>query len=108
MIKYNKNMKKRIKININNYKEYSEKFSSIEIEIKLVNKKHGKFININKEVEKYYHIYFNNNIDEIKRNFINKNEEIEIIKVIINYQVKSFENLFFYCECIESIYFKKF
>ena len=34
IIKYNENIKKRINININDYKEYSEKYSSIEIEIK--------------------------------------------------------------------------
>ena len=60
--KYN-NIKKRINININNYKEYSEKYSSIEIEIKPVNNnnKYGNFINISEKDEKYYHIYFNNN-----------------------------------------------
>ena len=31
--KYNKNIKKRIHININDYKEYSEKYTPIEIEI---------------------------------------------------------------------------
>ena len=29
-------------------------------------------------------------------------------KIIIDYQVKSFKDLFFLCECIESINFKKF
>ena len=48
MIKYNKNIKNRINININDYKEYSEKYSSIEIYIKPVKNKYGKFININK------------------------------------------------------------
>ena len=47
MVKYNKNIKNRINININNYKEYSEKYSSSEIEIKPVNNKYGEFININ-------------------------------------------------------------
>ena len=58
--KYNNYIKKRIDININNYKEYSEKFSSVEIEIKPVNKNYGLFVNVKKEDEKYYHIYFNN------------------------------------------------
>ena len=31
IVKYNKNIKKRMDININDYKEYSEKYSSIEI-----------------------------------------------------------------------------
>ena len=108
LVKYNKNIKNRINIDINNYKEYSEKYSSIEIEIKPVNNEYGHFINIKKEEEIYYHIYFNNNKEEIKRNHINKNEEIKIIKIIIDYQIKSFENLFCECKCIESINFKKF
>ena len=44
IVKYNRNIMKRINININDYKEYSEKFSSIEIEIKPSNNKYGKFI----------------------------------------------------------------
>ena len=61
---------KIINININDYKEYSEKYSSIEIELKPVNNKYGKFNNSKRKDEKYYHIYFNNNIEEIKRNYI--------------------------------------
>ena len=45
IVKYNKNIKNRINININNYKEYSEKYSSIEIEINPFNDDYGKFIN---------------------------------------------------------------
>ena len=96
IVKYNENIKNRINININHYKEYSEKYSSIEIEIKIANKKYGKFINNEKE-EIYYHIYFNNNEEEIKRNYINKDEDIKIIRIKIDYQVKSFENLFYGC-----------
>ena len=36
-------------ININDYKESSEKYSSIEIKIKPVKNKYGQFINIKKE-----------------------------------------------------------
>ena len=108
IVKYNKLIKKRINININNYKEYSEKYSSIEIEIKTVNNKYGQFINIKKENEKYYHIYFNNNKEEIKRNYLNKNENVEKLKIIIDYQIKSFKGLFAYCRDIEYFYFKNF
>ena len=108
IVKYNKNIKNRINININDYKEYSEKYSSIEIEIKPVKNKYGQFINFKDEDKKYYHIYFNNHEEEINRNYINENEEIKIIKIIIDYQIKSFEQLFKNCNCIESIYFKKF
>ena len=107
IIKYNKNIKDRINICIKDYKEYSEIYSSIEIEMKPVNNKYGKFINIDKENEIYYHIYFNNK-EEIKRNFLKKNKNIKIIKLIIDFQIKSFTRLFGYCECIEYICFKKF
>ena len=38
-IRFNKSIQKRINININKYKEYSEKYSSIEIEIKPIENK---------------------------------------------------------------------
>ena len=94
IIKYNKNIKDRINITIKDYKEYSEIYSSIEIEIKPVNNKYGVFININEEDKIYYHIYFNNNKEEIKRNYLNQDEDIEKIKIIIDYQIKSFKELF--------------
>ena len=108
IIKYNKDIKNRINININDYKEYWELHSPIEIEIKLTRNKQGKFININKEEENYFHIYFNNDKKRIKRYYINKYDDITKIKIIIDYQVKSFQNLFYYCDCISSICFNKF
>ena len=73
IVKNNKNIKKRINICINDYKEYSEKYSSIEIEIKPIINKYDKFINIKKDEEIYYHIYFNNNEK--------KSKEIILIKM---------------------------
>ena len=108
ILKYKKRIKNRINTNIKDYKEYSEIYSSIEIEIKPVNNAHGSFINIAKENEKYFHIYFNKDKEEIKRNYINKDEKVKIIKIIINHQIRSFKNLFSFCECIESLYFKTF
>ena len=62
IIKYNKQLQKRLNININDYKEYSEFYSPIEIELKLVDNRYGKFINISDEVKEYYHIYFDNSV----------------------------------------------
>ena len=72
IIKYNKKIKERINISIKDYKEYSEIYSSIEIEIKPVNNKFGNFINMNENDKKYYHIYFTDNKEEIKRNYLKK------------------------------------
>ena len=107
IIKYNNKIKERINICIKDYKEYSEIYSSIEIEIKPVSNKYGKFINM-KENKIYYHIYFNDNKEEIKRNYLNENDNVSKIKIIIDYQVKSFMELFWNCKCIEYICFKKF
>ena len=109
IIKYNKKLQNRFKLSIEDYKEYSEIYSSIEIEITPVKSKYGRFININKNDEIFYHIYFNDNKEEIKNKYeIIKEDKINTIKIIIDYKVRSFENLFERCECIESINAKKF
>ena len=74
IMKYNKKLQKRLNININNYKEYSQLYSSIEIELKLVDHGYDKFINISDKEKEYYHIYFDNSIEEIKRNYLEDNE----------------------------------
>ena len=106
--KYNKKFQKRLNININNYKEYSQLYTTIEIELKITNNRYGKFINIPENQNEYYHIYFDNSKEEIKRNYLEDNEKVRMIKIVINYQVKSFKELFKFCKCIYSIFFKQF
>ena len=108
LVKYNKKMKKRLDLTINVYKEYCETYSLIEIEIIPKKKGKGKFININKEDKQYYHIYFNDNKEEVKRYNINEDDNVTKINIRINYQILSFKDLFYKCECIGSINFKKF
>ena len=109
IIKYNKTTQNNLNININNYKIYSETYTPIEIEIIPAENKDGQFINILSINNKSnFHIYFNDDKKEIKRiNFKRKNK-VTKIKIIIDYQVKSFYELFYDCKCIKSIYFKKF
>ena len=105
IVKYNKKIQNRLDLDVKDYKECS----NIEIEIIPTKDKYGKFINVNKKNKLYYHIYFNDNKEEIKNKYeINEEDKVAKIKIIINYQVKSFKVLFFECECIESINFKKF
>ena len=110
IIKYNKNIQYKLNINLNHYKDYSELFSSIEIEIIPAQNKYGKFMrSIYDKDEEYYQIYFNNNISKaINRTYFNSYDKVTKINIIINYRVEKFEKLFNYCECIESINFKKF
>ena len=71
--------------------------------------KYGRFINIKEGDEEYYHIYYNDNKkEEIKSTSLNENDKVSKINILIDYQVESFYELLYYCECIESICFKKF
>ena len=96
-------------ISINNYKDYSENYSSIKIEIIPVKDKYGKFINIFKDEDiSHFHIYFNDCKEETKKTELTKSDKITKIKIIIDYQIKSFFSLFYNCTCIESINFLQF
>ena len=65
-IRYNKSIQKRINININHYKAYFETKTSIELDIiPILKSRYDKFINIAEEDKKYFHIYFNDNKEEI-------------------------------------------
>ena len=109
IVKYNKKIQNRVKLSIKDYKEYLETFTPIEIEIIPAKGKYGEFINVNENDKLYYHIYFNDDKEEIKNKYtIKKKDKVTKIKIIIDYQVKSFQKLFFNCYCIESINFKKF
>ena len=108
-VRYNKSIQKRINININHYKAYFETKTSIELDIIPMKGKYGKFININEEDKQYFHIYFNDNKKkEIENTSLYKDDNVSKISIIIDYQIKSFSKLFFYCKCIEFIEFKKF
>ena len=69
IVKYNKRIQNRLNLSIKNYKEYSETFTPMEIEIIPTKGKYGKFININENDELFYHIYFNDNKEEIKNKY---------------------------------------
>ena len=108
IIKYNKKIQSRVNLSIKDYKQYSEILSPIEIEVIITKNKYDKFINItNKEDKQFYHIYFDDGKEEIKRNYLIKTDKVKKIKIIIDYQVLSLENLFKDCKIIQSIDFKR-
>ena len=61
LIKYNNNIKERLDIRSNDYKDYC----AVEIEIIPEKNKYDKFINIQKD-RSYFHIYFNDEKEEKK------------------------------------------
>ena len=75
----------------------------------LYNLRHSNLFVFDENDKLYYHIYFNDNKEQIKNKYkIDEEDKVKKIKIIIDYQVKSFKYLFSWCKCIESINFKKF
>jgi surface protein len=108
LIKHNKNDQEKLEISEIDYR----KFTQIEIEIKLLQLdkfEENKFIFINlKEDQSFYHIYFDNNKEEIKRTFVKRLERISIIKIVLEMEIKSLMGLFHDCICIQKIKIIKF
>ena len=106
--KYNKSLQKKLNLEFDDFKDYAKFYSTIDIELKLVDNGTGRFINFIHRKNNYYHIYFDNSKEEIKRNYLKENEKIKKIRIQIDFQVESFIGLFDDCKCISSITFKKF
>ena len=82
IMKYNKKLQKRLNLSIESYKEYSQSYSSIEIELLVtndINNRYIKFINISNKEKDSYHIYFNNSNEEKKRYSLQPNENVKNI-----------------------------
>ena len=102
--KYNKQIQNYLNININDYKIFCETYTPIEIEIKPSKDMYGKFF-YSLEKKSFFHIYFNDGKEDMKRNYFTEDDKVEKIKLIIDYQILSFNELFSNSNCIESIFF---
>ena len=106
IIRYNKKYQNKLNIDINDYK------NKMKIIIELICSGPGKFIN-RKELE-HFHIYINDNKEEIKSNKVNEDNNYfyeknnNKITIIIDYEIKSFDELFKDCSNIRKISFKIF
>ena len=72
IVKINKKLLEKLDLNINDYKEFTQLYSSIEIELNIEGNKYGKFINITDKLKEYFHIYFENSNVETKKKIISK------------------------------------
>ena len=57
IVKYNKRIQNRLNLGVKDYKEYSETFTPIEIEIIPKKGKYGKFIYFDQSDKLFYHIF---------------------------------------------------
>ena len=89
IVRYNNEIKKRLELSINDYKEYS----TIEIELIPAKNKYRKFINIlENSNEINYRIYFNDSNERIQRYSLTKNDNVKKVRIIIGRPVVSFMN----------------
>ena len=106
IIRYNKNIKNKLNIRIN---DYIKAYIRIEIEIIPKENENGEFIHLPKiKGEANYHIYFNDNKEEIKRKELNENNKVNKIKIILNYKIKIFMWIIFRLQMHKKIKFIKF
>ena len=105
LIKHNQQLQQRMNKTFNDYKT----FKNIEIELIPNDNLLGgeMFINFIEE-RSLFHIYFNNNDEEAKENYITKRQNISKIKIILDNKIKSLRRLFKDCKCLKEIYFTKF
>ena len=111
IVKLNKKLQADLNLSINDYKIFSKTFGKIKIIIFPSNerKTRSQIINYDEKNKNFYHIYFNDNLnEEIKRNYIEKKEEISKVIIIIDSEIKKLGHLFEGCTEIESIFFIKF
>ena len=111
LLQYNNFLQKKVDIGISTYRKH---FNEIVIEMIPIDNPKAKdddknfFINIPDQYKNFYHIYFDEHKQEENRNYIINNEQVNKIKIIIDEEVKSFENLFANAYYIETINFIKF
>ena len=108
LIKYNHSMKKLIDISNLDYEKFAQLFSTIKIDIIPVRYLYKNFINFSYERD-FIHVFFNNNYKiEIDKCYLDYNEDIDIINIIIDPDKISLNSLFSDCYSCEKIIFKKF
>ena len=101
LMKYNKNLQKKLDIKLKDYAEYS-KIVIIEIVPSKVLQK-AYFINFEPGEKDYIKIYFDGK--RRKENYIIKKDITSKIKIIIKSEFKKFDSLFYHCKCTQKITF---
>ena len=66
------------------------------------------FIKIENKYKPYFHFYFDNDEREKKVNYVTSEDNISKIKIIVDYEVKALNKLFYTCSCVYEINFTKF
>ena len=106
MIRYNNNLKKSLNKTIDDYKKNSSIIIEIVPFLKYENYTKGLIV-INCD-KKYCHVYFNDSKEEIKRNYFTNNDNVQKIKIVLDYGIQSLNRIFRQWTCIKRVDFIKF
>ena len=91
IIQFNKNLQNKLSITLDDYKkECKIIFEIFPSQKSLISESNDSniFLNyFNEESKPYYHIYFNDNEEEVKRNYFNGTDKISKIKVVIDNEI---------------------
>ena len=99
IIRINKSLQNKLDIDINTYIEMCK----IKINIYPIKEVEGKLINIIEKERPYYHIYFDDNKEEIQNLSITKKDNVNKIKLIIDNKIDDLSKLFKDCNYIRQI-----
>ena len=103
IIKYNRILQDKFGITKDNYIKHSK----IEIELEI--SKYTKIINLDGKNSSYFHIYYKGSQVESKETYsFKENGKPPTVKILIDYEQNSLNELFKYCEGIKKIKFVKF
>ena len=102
IIRYNKYFQKRLNKDLDDYKN---EYSIIVFEIIPVEDKYVYFL---KKKEPSFHIYLNDNKEELDRIYITRYDNVKKIKILVDKEIKSFAELFQGCLYIKKIKFVRF
>ena len=105
---YNKCLQKKLNISVEDYKDnYYKTIIEIKPGETKDNIRENVFIRIIRSNYNYYHIFFDDNKNEVKRNYLEYKEKVGKITIHIDYKVKSIKALFLCCN-VEEINFIKY
>ena len=96
-------------LTIENYKYYNKIVADIIPHDEIRKNKRLIWVDFYKKNKDFIQIFFNNNEEEeIKRNYLEEDEKVEKIKIIIDHQIESFKSVFKQANGIKKLKLKSY
>ena len=106
VIRYNNKLKNILNKDNNDYKKYSNIVIEVIPYMHFQNGTKG-FIDIDCD-KNYCHVYFNDDSEEIKRNYFTSEDKVQKIKIVLDYRIQSLNGIFRLWKSIKKVNFINF